>query len=357
MNIQHRKQFLTQSFHQHYFEIIHAFKAAIAIMIAYVIYASVPHDKIMTQWVFITIVVVMSSNSALGAQINRSMLRIGATLAGSALALIALLTPATEITLPLYLFLTTLVFIFIAIGYPKYGHMGTLGAVTFIMISLSTTPSLRTAIIRTLEILLGVLISLLVSRFIFPIRSIKLIKQRCFLNLSRITELYQAVLIDDKERFKDSNATELENKIIKSHQLQRELQAHIKYENKKDKLKVENIKLIIRSQSALYNYFSLLAVTKRIMIENGNRHSKMMLLLKAFVNELIHFIEEFIACYPHSASEKLAAIKLKSQQLTDYVNEQKLNQDASYPLYTMCFASKRIIEVCKHLDKNIHDSL
>ena len=352
---QHR---FTDFLRRYYFEIIHAFKTGIAVLIAYLIYVFVPHEGLMAQWVFVTIIVVMSANSTLGGQINRSLLRVAATLAGCALALLAIFTPGIRVTLPIFLFLVTFFFIFIAVRNPKYGYVGTLGAVTFCMIALSSSHSFDVAVIRTSEILLGILISLIVSRFIFPIRSIRLIKQRCFLNLSRIAELYRVVLIDGKVRFKDKEVTELENEVIKSHQVQRELRGMIKYENRKDKLKIENISLIIRSQSALYNYFSMLAISKRIILEGDYCGEKVMNLLKAFVAEVIHFIEEFIACYPKNSSQNLAAMQEKSEQLLrDIDGAENLDPEAFYPLHTLCFTSKRIIQICDNLTKHIHNTL
>lgn len=358
MNIQRCQHRFTDFLRRYYFEIIHAFKTGIAVLIAYGIYVFVPHDGLMAQWIFVTIIVVMSANSNLGGQVNRSLLRIAATVMGCALALLAIFTPGVKVALPIYLFFVTFFFIFIAVRYPKYVYVGTLGAVTFCMIALSSSRSFDIAIIRTSEILLGILISLLVSRFIFPIRSIRLIKQRCFLNLSRIAELYQAVLIDGKVRFKDKKVTELENEVIKSHQVQRELRGMIKYENRKDKLKVENINLIIRSQSALYNYFSMLAISKRIIVEGDYHEEQVVGLLKAFVAEVIHFIQEFIACYPKNSSQNLIAMQEKSQQLLrDIDSSENLDPEAFYPLHTLCFTSKRIIQICDNLTKHIHNTL
>lgn len=358
MDIQSCQHRFADFLRRYYFEIIHAFKTGIAVLIAYFIYIFVPHEGLMAQWVFVTIIVVMSANSTLGGQVNRSLLRMAATLAGCALALLVIFTPGIQVTLPVFLFLVTFLFIFIAVRNPKYGYLGTLGAVTFCMIALSSNHSFDMAVIRTSEILLGILISLVVSRFVFPIRSIRLIKQRCFLNLSRIAELYEAVLIDGKVRFKDKKVTELENEVIKNHQLQRELRGMIKYESRKDKLKVENISLIIRSQSALYNYFSMLAISKRIIIESDYCEEKVLVLLRAFVAEVIHFIQEFIACYPKNSLQDLAAMQEKSQQLLrDIDSAENLNPEAFYPLHTLCFTSKRIIQVCDNLTKHIHNTL
>ncbi len=345
----HYTQQLHQFIKRYYFEIIHAFKAAIAMMIAYSIYLATLGKGLMAQWMLVTIIIVMSSHSALGPQVGRALFRVWATLIGAVLAILALMTPYKSVTIPIYLFITTMVFIFGAVSYGRYGMMGTMGAATFCMIVLNTHPSVKLASARTLEVLLGIVISLLVSRFIFPIRSVRLIKQRCFINLSRIAELYHETLISDKRRFTDPMVIKLENKIINSHQIQRELQAHLKYENKKNRRYAENIKLIIRSQIALYRYFSVLEVTKRILTEENNNDQQSITQLKNFVVTVVDFIHSFVDNYPSASPKCQYVMRQQSQELVEYVNRQKFNHQGLSALHTLCFISQRVIKVCELL--------
>ena len=353
---EHTKTAVSRIAHLYYFEIIHALKAGIAVLIGYACFMIFPHNNLMPQWILITIIVVMSSNSALGTQINKSLFRILATLVGSLLAILAISTPNPSISVPLYLFMATTVFIFIAISYAKYSYVGSLGAITFCMITLSAAPKISLAVERTVEILLGIIISLLVSRFILPIRSVKLIKQLCFLNLTRIATLYQEVLINNKDRFYDNSVMRLEGKILESHAAQRQLQGHIKYENKQNKQNSQNIKLIIRSQTALYRYFSVLEIARRVLKEGEANQPAYHDLLEHFIQQFIVFISYFSADGHPAPEQPILEMKADSQKLLEHTYLLHNQNPIFSTLHTLYFIENRIIFVCQNLIAHIHNT-
>lgn len=65
-------------------------------------------------------------------------------------------------------------FIFLAVyfaGATKYSYAGTLAGITLIIIMFNQQPGVQVAIYRAVEISLGIIISLIVNRFILPIRA------------------------------------------------------------------------------------------------------------------------------------------------------------------------------------------
>ncbi len=337
----------------HYFESIHALKAGIAFMIAYIVYLSVPHKGMMLQWLFITIVVVMASNSALGMQVHKSIGRIWATLLGAALAIAISFTPHLPIVLPIFLFIAVVVFIYIAVAYDKYTYMASMGLITFTLITISTKPTLHYAIDRTAEILLGIIIALLVSRFIIPIRSIKLVTQRDMINLGRLVDLYKFVLIDRRDRFNDDTVIKLESKVISSINIQSQLSSNLKYENRPEKQKKHNIHLVIRYQRAIYGYFSVLAITRRILTESLTSDDEIFLLFNNFVEQLVELLTNFIDNYPTVSTEKIDALKSANKAILSYTESATSNADSISAIHTVNFIAERIMLSCEQLAKQL----
>lgn len=341
-------------FKAHYFESIHAIKAAIAFMIAYIIYSFIPHADIRPQWIFITIVVIMASHSALGAQVQKSIFRVWATLFGASLALFVINLPYWHYYLPVFLFVSSILFIFVAVSYEKYTYTASLGLITFCMITLSNTPTSLLALARTTEILLGIAIALLVTIFIIPIHSIKLIRQRAIVNTGRLQKLYQLVLIENKLRFKNPESNQVEKKILTSLNTQRQLQAHLKYEKKAHKRKADNIHQVIRYQQAIYRYFSVLEISKRLLCEPPNNHKPIIQLFTQFIKQLIVFLSEVTTYFPDIPKNEIQAMRITQHEMFEYTQQQPKSSEAVSVLHTICFTAERIICSCERLSEQLH---
>jgi uncharacterized membrane protein YccC len=248
-------------------ELIHALRAGIAALLGYGCYLLLAPKGLSAQWILITIVVIMCSNSALGTQISRSLWRMLATLIGSILAIGVLMLPTDQGLLAIALCLIVSLAVFISVSKSKYSYAASLGAITFCMISLANTPGLPLALARSSEILLGILISLIVSRVIFPTPSETLIKKLGLINLSRLADLYKKVLLENKDRFNDPDIMSLDSQILESHTNQRQLHAHIKFEQPFHSQNPHVAKQFIRNEMALYRYFSVIEVLERILAE------------------------------------------------------------------------------------------
>ncbi len=151
--------------------LIHSLKTAIAFLIGLLI-VWVFHLPAHGQWLLISLLVVMCAQSRVGAVMQKSYMRFLGTLIGACIAVLTLyLAYPSVVWTTLILCLTTALFSYIADSPGYLSDAGPLGAVTVVIILIGQNPSYTTALDRFLEISLGILIALLVSRFIWPLHS------------------------------------------------------------------------------------------------------------------------------------------------------------------------------------------
>jgi uncharacterized membrane protein YgaE (UPF0421/DUF939 family) len=151
-------------------KVIHSFKTALACLIGYVLVLTTKLPE--AQWIVITILVVMSAQPSIGSLYIKAKMRFWGTVLGAITAAITvLLFHDNHVELAFALFVVTLFFAYIAATPGDINYIGTLGAVTVVIIILFPGATLATAGERFIEIVLGIIISFLVSRFVFPIRS------------------------------------------------------------------------------------------------------------------------------------------------------------------------------------------
>jgi len=149
---------------------INSFKTALACLIGYllVLWTALPES----QWIVVTILVVMSAQASIGSLFIKVKMRFWGTVCGTmAAAVIVVICKNNAIELGVAFFIATLFFSYIASFSGDVGYVGTLGAVTVAIVVLSPHPSLAIAGERFYEISLGIIISYLVSHFILPVRS------------------------------------------------------------------------------------------------------------------------------------------------------------------------------------------
>lgn len=147
------------------------------------------------QWVIITVVVVMSAQINLGSTLQKSYMRLLGTIMGAALAAITLYLFGTSPVAGYFtIILACLIFTYMAGLTSNFSQAGSLGAVTVVIILMSPQASLFSAAIRTGEILLGILLALLVSNFIFPIHAKKKLKIHMANTIRKLRSYYHAAL-------------------------------------------------------------------------------------------------------------------------------------------------------------------
>lgn len=203
---------------------VHSLKTAIALLFGLLI-SYLFKLPLQGRWVVITILVVMCAQSRVGAILQKSYMRFLGTIIGASVASLTLwlVYPNVAFTI-LILCVATAVFSYIADSPSTWSEAGPLGAVTLIIIVISPNPNFYTVMSRFSEINLGIIIALLVSRFIWPLHS------RTQLRYILIDTLQNLKALDQKlEEFtstnKDNNGPQeiFENKILNNIGVQKKL--------------------------------------------------------------------------------------------------------------------------------------
>ncbi len=135
------------------YRIVNSLKTALAVLIGYlfVIGASLPQS----QWIVITIIVVMSAQTSVGSLLVKATMRFWGTVGGTILCIVVLyLFGNTTIATACALLISSLLFTYIAGSPGEASYAGTLGAVTVVIILLNQEVNITIACIRLVEILL-----------------------------------------------------------------------------------------------------------------------------------------------------------------------------------------------------------
>lgn len=177
---------------------INAFKACIAIVIAYLMGSFLGHIfgiERMYLWMSVTVMVVMSTQPNLGGAVDKALMRFLGTVIGAIIAIIIVAFIKNYI----YELLLILPFIFLAVyfaGATKYSYAGTLAGITLIIIMFNQQPGVQVAIYRAVEISLGIIISLVVNRFILPIRAETRLKESYSKTIAQIHDFFNILFIE-----------------------------------------------------------------------------------------------------------------------------------------------------------------
>lgn len=193
--------------------LIASFKTALACLIGIII--GEMFHLTMPQWILITIVVVMATNIRIGGTIRKSYFRLLGTIIGAFLAAVALFFIGNHPNIiHLLLILLIGVFAYFASSSTDIAQFGLLGATTMVMILDARAPTLKTAVDRTLEIFLGILIAIVVSRFVFPRHAKKLLHASITNTLKQFQALFEFFVT--KELTQDSliEREKIENNMI-----------------------------------------------------------------------------------------------------------------------------------------------
>jgi uncharacterized membrane protein YccC len=151
--------------------LVHSLKTAIALLFGLLI-SYLFKLPLQGRWVVITILVVMCAQSRVGAILQKSYMRFLGTVIGASFASLTLWLVYPNVALTIFILcIATAAFSYIADSPSTWSEAGPLGAVTLIIIVISPNPNFYTVISRFLEINLGIVIALLVSRFIWPLHS------------------------------------------------------------------------------------------------------------------------------------------------------------------------------------------
>jgi hypothetical protein len=209
--------------------IIHSAKTAFACIIGFVVtrFIQIPQS----QWIIISIVVVMCAQINVGSVLHKSYMRFLGTLGGSLLAgLTLVLFGHNALAIICVIAFASLLFSYIATSDSGFSDSGTLGAVTVIIILLGQNPSVTAALDRFLEISLGILIAALVSQFVLPIRARDHLIRAQAKTISQLSEFYTVTLLAEQNEKTVAAYLELDEDIAKALASQRALAKQAKRE-------------------------------------------------------------------------------------------------------------------------------
>lgn len=150
-----------------YFRAIHALKLGLALLIAVTINAiwAPPHFI----WSMVTIVIIMMSLPQVGGAIEKSLQRAIGTCLGSAYGVMLVATIESYWLIMGLLILGVTLICFISAGRYSYAYL--VSGFTIIIVVGDANHDTSEALWRTANILLGCIIAILVSLFIFPIKA------------------------------------------------------------------------------------------------------------------------------------------------------------------------------------------
>lgn len=189
--------------HLNYYRVIHSIKTAIGCLIGVFIdrYYNLPSG----QWIPITVMVVMSAQVHFGGALYKAYLRFLGTAAGILSTIIVLYLFGNRLEIILIAsFIFCMFFTYITNSVKNIGYAGTLGGVTMLLTLTGQEASIDIAIQRGFYILLGIIIALLVSRFLFPIHACDRFRVHVATTLRNLGKLYKKVVTIDFD-FKQKN--------------------------------------------------------------------------------------------------------------------------------------------------------
>lgn len=166
---------------------INSLKTGVACLIGFVVGEAMhlPQDS----WIIISILVVMCGNVNVGGVIIQSYYRILSTIGGALIAVaVVLLFHHNFAAMALVIFLSGCFFCYLA-GSKK--QLGTLGGATVALVLTTHSPTLQYATQRTIEITLGIIIAVLVTRFVFPVMARQRLRNNLARNIRLLLQLYE----------------------------------------------------------------------------------------------------------------------------------------------------------------------
>jgi len=176
---------------------INAFKTALACLLGFLITHYLHFAS--SQWIIITILVVMTAQIHFGSAIQKSYLRLVGTLTGAGIAAATLYFYPTQniFVIDGAIIASAFFFSFLAGMSPSLGQSMTLGSVTVPIILLSSHATLFMAYLRAGEIILGIFIALLVNALVFPIHAKHEFEKLLTKNMKALIEYYLAAVNHD----------------------------------------------------------------------------------------------------------------------------------------------------------------
>lgn len=229
--------------------LIHGAKTALAttlgLCVAWLLKPWIQHPE----WIVISAVVVMTMLPNVGGVIQRAIYRLVATIMATIVALIVIFVTDNDwLAVDITLVVGVMVFTYIAQN-PKYRQVGMLSAVTLTILLASRGPNESVILWRSLDILLGVSLALLVSRFILPIRASRQLRFQLADSVEQLGDLF--TMAASSEEKPESDYEVIEDRIASGFMAQRQSLPLAQLENRNVRQGKACLQNMMRSQRAL----------------------------------------------------------------------------------------------------------
>lgn len=235
---------------------INSFKTALACVLGYLVMIWTPLPQ--SQWIVITIMVVMSAQTSIGSMFIKAKMRFWGTACGALASLgILLICGTNPVGIGISLFIIVLFFTYIAGTPGDISYVGTLGSVTVAIIILNPNANLLVVGERFIEIVLGILISFLVSHFVLPVRSHSIFLTNLTNTLIYLGEYFESCFV---QPIPDPNSSvyDLNEKILGIYAQQRRLIHETGLEFGKTRLDQSNFQHIMNLERKVYRAVNLI---------------------------------------------------------------------------------------------------
>lgn len=202
-------------YYQHQEQNLHALKYAIAFALGY-LSVFIFKNPYGTAWILITIAVVMAGQPIIGQQTLKGIMRLLGTVIGAFLGILTLQLPHYPILLFFVVFIVAFFLSrFAAQQDPEIGTIAVLGMVTFSLIVFMPQSNWHFALMRLTDIVVGIVISLLVSWFIFPLSARRAIIYESMRTFQLMAEFIHDVYIEKIDRERDLEVMRIDALITK----------------------------------------------------------------------------------------------------------------------------------------------
>lgn len=336
--------------------LINSFKTMVACCIG-IILGLLTHLS-MPQWILIAILVVMVTNLRLGGALKKSYLRIAGTAIGAIAASLLLFFLGKNL-IYIYIALLILVGLFSYLGTSPTdaSQLGLLGAVTSVIILYAQPPSFHVAAERAIENIIGIIIALAVTRWLFPIRSSKVFMtsiQTTLNDLSHLLELFTDPAHDLNNFTPQENS---ENQIIKNLTEQNVLIKEATTEGKSHK-KVMIYTEILQEERKLFRSLYML---KQILLQLSENHRMETLHnphFKVLIDSVVNSLQQLSQSITKPRTETLDILPSLSQELEAAIKNFETDDLFHQPMYryTFVFCIQHLIHVTYHL-KHLFEKL
>ena len=233
-----------------------AMKLAIALVIANIISFYMMDYR--PAWIMVTVVVVMLAGEAVELQYAKAIGRIIATVLGGIVGSGVIILHADNVLK--IIILSLLVFIFSWARHKKYikDYTLILGLATYFMVVINKNPTWHIALNRSTEILIGIIISMLVAKLVFPVSIDMVLKILLKKQWGILQEYAGNILIYKKTRTKkDPIILIAEENMLDNHQkIQNLLKSKRKRKRKHRDITYKNYERQNKIQLGIYRYLT-----------------------------------------------------------------------------------------------------